>query len=72
MDTDHKDNLIKAWKNVQEIPEVPGSYYATRSVDMAFWNVVNQNKNPKDVLLKWGAEVDQEINRKWDQYESRQ
>lgn len=71
-DTDHKDNLIKAWKNVQEIPEVPGSYYATRSVDMAFWNVVNQNKNPKDVLLKWGAEVDQEINRKWDQYESRQ
>lgn len=70
-DTDHKSNLIKAWKNVQEIPEVPGSYYATRAVDMAFWNVVNQNKNPKDVLLKWGAEVDQEINRKWAQYENR-
>lgn len=70
-DTEMKADIVKAWKNVTEIPEVPGSYYATRSVDLSFWNVVNENENPKDVLLKWGAEVDDEIERKWTQYENR-
>ena len=70
-DNDMKQDIVKAWMNVEEIPEVPGSYYVTRSVDLSFWNVVNQNENPKDVLLKWGAEVDDEIERKWTQYENR-
>lgn len=70
-DTEMKQDIVKAWKNVSEVPEVPGSYYATRSVDLSFWNVVNANENPKDVLLKWGAEVDDEIERKWTQYEDR-
>lgn len=70
-DSHMKSDIIKSWKNVTEIREVPGSYYATRSVDLSFWNVVNQNENPKDVLLRWGAEVDEEIERKWAQYEDR-
>ena len=70
-DSEMKSDIIKSWKNVTEIREVPGSYYATRSVDLSFWNVVNQNENPKDVLLRWGAEVDEEIERKWAQYEDR-
>lgn len=70
-DSEMKSDIVKSWKNVTEIREVPGSYYATRSVDLSFWNVVNQNENPKDVLLKWGAEVDEEIERKWAQYENR-
>lgn len=70
-DSEMKSDIVKAWNNVKEIEEVPGSYYVTRSVDLSFWNVVNQNENPKDVLLKWGAEVDAEIERKWNQYENR-
>ncbi len=70
-DSEMKKDIIKAWENVNEIEEVPGSYYVTRSVDLSFWNVVNQNENPKDVLLKWGTEVDAEIERKWNQYENR-
>lgn len=70
-DTHMKQDIVKAWNNVSEIPEVPGSYYVTRAVDLSFWNVVNQNENPKDVLLKWGIEVDNEIERKWAQYENR-
>lgn len=70
-DSEMKSDIVKSWNNVTEIREVPGSYYATRSVDLSFWNVVNQNENPKDVLLKWGAEVDEEIERKWTQYENR-
>ncbi len=70
-DTHMKEDIVKAWNNVSEIDEVPGSYYVTRAVDLSFWNVVNQNENPKDVLLKWGIEVDNEIERKWAQYENR-
>lgn len=70
-DSEMKNDIIKAWKNVKEINEVPGSYYVTRSVDLSFWSVVNNNENPKDVLLKWGKEVDDEIKRKWEQYENR-
>ena len=62
---------FKSWKNVTEIREVPGSYYATRSVDLSFWNVVNNNQNPKDMLLKYGKQADREIERKWAQYENR-
>jgi len=70
-DTEMKGDIVSAWKNVKEIEEVPGSYYVSRAVDLSFWNVANQNENPKDVLLKWGLEVDQEIKRKWNQYENR-
>ena len=66
-----KATIIEAWKQVREVPEVPGSYYVSRSVDLSFWNVVNENLNPKDILLKWGAEVNDEIERKWKQYENR-
>lgn len=70
-DSEMKATIIEAWKQVREVPEVPGSYYVSRSVDLSFWNVVNENLNPKDILLKWGAEVNDEIERKWKQYENR-
>ena len=66
-----KENILSAWSQVEEIPEVPGSYYVSRSIDLSFWSVVNENINPKDVLLERSAEVDDEIERKWKQYEGR-
>ena len=66
-----KSDIIEAWNNVQEVPEVPGSYYASRAIDLSFWSVVNENSVPKDVLLRRSAEVDTEIERKWKQYENR-
>lgn len=63
--------LKKAWEQVKEVPEVPGSYYISRSIDHCFWNVVNDGRIPKDMLNKWGLEVDNEIARKWKQYENR-
>ena len=63
--------LLSAWEQVEEIPEYPGSYYVSRSVYQAFWNVVNDNKNTKDMLMKYGKEADDEIARKWKQYENR-
>ena len=53
---------------IEEIPEIPGSYYVSRSVDQAFWNVVNKSERPKDMLEKWGTVADQEIKRKIAEY----
>ena len=63
--------LLKAWNQVVEVPEYPGSYYVSRSIYQSFWNVVNDNQNPKDMLMKYVKEADQEITRKWKQYENR-
>lgn len=60
-----------AWSEVREVPEMPGSYYISRSIDHSFWNVVNNHENPRNILLKHGREVDNEIARKWKQYENR-
>lgn len=70
-DEDKIDNILAAWDNVVELPEIPGSYYIARSIDFAFWNSANGNENPKDMLLEWGSEADLEIERKLKQYENR-
>lgn len=70
-DSKMKSEILSAWEQVEEVPEVPGSYYVSRSIDLSFWSVVNENLNPKDVLLERSAEVDDEIERKWNQYENR-
>ncbi len=68
---DSLDSLLDAWGEVEEIPEYPGSYYVARSIYQAFWNVVNDNKNPKDMMMQFGKEANDEIARKWKQYDNR-
>lgn len=70
-DVDMRNDIILARSRVREIPEIPGSYYLSRGIDHCFWNVVNSNKKPKNMLLQWGAEVNSEIERKWEQYSDR-
>ena len=60
---------VKERAEIEEVPEYPGSYYLSRALDHSFWNVVNSNKQPKDMLTTWGKEADEEIARKWAQYE---
>lgn len=61
--------LLEQREQIQEIPEIPGSYYLTRSVDQAFWSVINGNSTVKDALSKWGREANEEIKRKISEYE---
>ena len=63
-DDEMKELLIDQMKNVKQIEEIPGSYYLARGIDQAFWNVTEQNSDPTDQLLTWGAVVDKEITRK--------
>ncbi|MCQ2449342.1 MAG: hypothetical protein MJ132_04040 [Clostridia bacterium] len=67
-DPSMKQTMLDAWATTQEVPEIPGSYYVSRSIDFAFWNTANENENPKDQLVTWGEESDAEIKRKLEQY----
>ncbi|MBQ5764737.1 MAG: extracellular solute-binding protein [Clostridia bacterium] len=67
-DKDSLAALIKQWERMQEVPEIPGSYYTARSIDQAYWNVVNNSKNAKDMMIKWAEISDAEIERKRNQY----
>jgi ABC-type glycerol-3-phosphate transport system substrate-binding protein len=61
--------LQNQFDKVQNLPEVPGSYYVSRSVQQVFWNVVNNGQNVEDMLEKWVPEADDEIRRKIEEYE---
>ena len=67
-DKDSLEALINQWKRMKEVPEIPGSYYTARSIDQAYWNVVNNSKNAKDMMIKWAEISDAEIERKREQY----
>lgn len=70
MDWDSEDLeiLLEQREWIEEIPEIPGSYYVSRSVDQAFWGVINKSERPKDMLEKWGQIANQEIKRKIAEY----
>ena len=61
--------LVEQQSYIEEIPEIPGSYYLSRSVDQAYWTVINGKSSVKDALTKWGKEADKEIARKISEYE---
>lgn len=62
--------LLEQQKQVCNLPELPGGYYVYRSIDQAFWNVVEQNANPNDTMQKWGVVADREMLRKKAEYEN--
>ncbi|MDO4608330.1 MAG: extracellular solute-binding protein [Clostridia bacterium] len=66
-----KDDLAllnKQWSQVKEVQEVPGSYDVTRSIDQAFWAVLEDNAKVKDAVGKWAKSADKEIERKISEY----
>lgn len=65
------DALLEQWEAVQEIPEIPGSYYVTRAIDQAYWAVINKESNVNDAVLKWSRVADNEIQRKIEEYQVR-
>ncbi len=60
--------IMKQWDSVEEIPEVPGSYYLTRSIEQAFYAVQNGKATPTDSIIKWNGIMNEEIERKIDEY----
>lgn len=67
-DPDDLAALNAQWAQVEELPEIPGSYYMTRAIDQAFWSVINDGTNAKDAINKWSIIADKEIKRKIEEY----
>ena len=62
------DVITSQWSKLREIPEVPGSYYVSRSVDQAFWAVYNDTATQKEAITEWAKVSDLEIKRKIAEY----
>lgn len=67
-ENDAREVLLEQWSRVVEIPEVPGSYYLSRSVDQAYWQVINGESNSVDALTHWAKSTNDEIERKYQEY----
>ena len=60
--------ILNQWDKVEEIAEVPGSYYVSRSIDQAFWATKNGKKSAKEAIIDWSITSDKEIERKIKEY----
>ena len=58
------ENISAQWDWVQEIPEIPASYYTTRGISNAFRSVVYSYENPREVLFYQNKLINKEIQSK--------
>ena len=58
------DTILGAMEELEEIPIIPASYSVTRNVMNAFREVVNNNENPRDTLMSYNRDTNEEIARK--------
>ena len=67
-DSDILEVIMSQWANVNEVPEIPGSYYVARSIDQAFWATRNGKSSPREAITEWSKISDVEIARKIEEY----
>ena len=58
------DVLMAQWDSLVEIPILPSSYAVTRNIMNAFRETVNSNENPRDTLMYYNSDMNDEIQRK--------
>lgn len=58
------DVLKAQWESLEEIPILPASYAVTRNIMNAFRETVNDNENPRDTLMYYNSDMNDEIRRK--------
>lgn len=58
------ERLLKQREQLSEIPVIPASYAVTRNIMNAFREVVNEGQNPRDTLIWYDRDINDEIRRK--------
>lgn len=58
------NTILTAMDELEEIPIIPASYSVTRNIMNAFREVVNNNENPRDTLMSYNRDINEEITRK--------
>ena len=49
---------------VSEIPEIPGSYIVSRNLTNIFYDIINNNANIRESLLRYSRIIDEELESK--------
>lgn len=62
--TEEAEALEAQRKYLQEIQEIPGSYYVSRSLDNAFRSVLYDDTNPREAFERENENINREIARK--------
>lgn len=69
---DELERLYAQQNELVEIPITPSSYAVTRNIMNAFRETVNEGENPRDTLIWYNRDINEEITRKNGELESRQ
>lgn len=60
--------IMEQWSYVEELPELPGSYYVSRNIDNAFKEVYNDKANVRETLNYWTRQINEELERKRNEF----
>lgn len=58
------ERLIEQQSELAEIPIIPASYAVTRNIMNAFRETVNEGENPRDMLIWYNRDINDEMERK--------
>lgn len=58
------ERLRAQQEELDEIPITPASYAVTRNIMNAFRETINENRNPRDTLIWYNRDINEEITRK--------
>ena len=61
---DELERLSAQQSELEEIPVTPASYAVTRNIMNAFRETINQKMNPRDTLIWYNRDINEEITRK--------
>ena len=61
---DELERLMAQQSELAEIPIIPASYAVTRNIMNAFRETVNMGENPRDTLIWYDRDINDEITRK--------
>ncbi len=59
---------VKHLYGVREIPQIAGSYITGREIENAYRTVINNNVNAKETLYKFAQNINNEIDRKREEF----
>ena len=59
-----REMLLEQWNWVVGTPEVPGGYYINRHIINAIRKVMNQNMDPRETLLDYTRDINDELIKK--------
>lgn len=60
--------LKEQWKYAFGLPQVAGGYYTERHITNAIRKVINENEDPRETLLDYRKEINDELTNKREEF----